>query len=423
MAPAMSYPSLLGGGSLDSAVVSMKGSDGLTCGDVISIFKQVTVDNTGSAAFDIELSGSSSATRGAAFSDCLRAVVVNEDGNVALSSKRSGDLFAQGSSLTCSISGNSFANKGGNIVIRTDVRLACEADTAPAGSLKMKSGNEVAEILEVEKINGAGSAHLTMEKTVTTGDGLCGVHDSKVLTESYVAGDSREVKFCYTLINRGTKPACGVELVQRAGIAETSDFKVPLHALSDGCTAGVFDSLAASSTHGLAASHWSSLLAEQTVRYPCGVTKAEPEAVLSHNLAMKTTARVSISVTDGCGAVSSADGVLMEHQAVHQATVCPCYLYVAEYYVLTFLSGPNSAGISSCTLTPSNDGYRCVDLNLFSLLSAPGDFEYCTVEFVDRYVPIGHTLFNSAGSYSGQTFGCILRSVPLVQPIGVSRII
>eukprot|EP00183_Erythrolobus_madagascarensis_P002571 CAMPEP_0185850408 /NCGR_PEP_ID=MMETSP1354-20130828/4547_1 /TAXON_ID=708628 /ORGANISM="Erythrolobus madagascarensis, Strain CCMP3276" /LENGTH=453 /DNA_ID=CAMNT_0028551077 /DNA_START=51 /DNA_END=1412 /DNA_ORIENTATION=+ len=422
------YSPLLGAGPDAESAPVVSGSSGFTCGDSVSIFHTVQADS-GRANFEMILSAHSAAARGAAFSDCLRAVVVDSDsGTVNLEQKMNGEVFAPGSSLSCSV-GVGALGKAAKVTVRVDVRLACEGGASPVGELTASVADKVVRFTEVESVHGAAGPFVSLEKTVTTGDGLCGVHDSKLLTDSYVAADMREVKFCYTLVNRGTRPACGLSLLQHLGLDNGNDIPVDLHALSDSCVAGEYDSLPETTTTGRSPSTWSSVSSEHVVRYPCGVTKVEPVAKLlaRGSSSPLVSASVAIDTKDSCGGAAARSESGMSRLSLDERSqrqtelpTCPCIIKSKYFFVLQPFGSVDPYGLQVCQLQAAFDGWQCLDTLDIDSLSSAGAYEICYYTAATRYVPIGDTLWNKT---VGDFVGCATRDVDIVEPVVLSRLI
>jgi hypothetical protein len=156
-----------------------------------------------------------------------------------------GPLFQSGSELLATVRIDDL-EPGEKIVLRIDTRLACDPGSGPTGNLQgqmnagrvvepvedtINTGEQTIPFLKVGDIAGAGEPLIEIEKTVTTADGTCGVDNVEQL--EVIEGDT--VKYCYTVINPGTKELFDVELVDDNGTPgnTSDDFNVSLTGLAD----------------------------------------------------------------------------------------------------------------------------------------------------------------------------------------------
>jgi len=173
---------------------------------------------------------------------------INDDGGsiaTLVSESLTGPLFQSGSLLlgTVRITDLEASEK---VVVRIDTLLSCETGSSPTGNLQgqldagrvvspasdtINTGQQTIPFLKVGETIGAGEPLLTIEKLVTTVDGLCGVDDTEQL--SVFTGDT--VKYCYTINNPGTATLFDIELVDDNGTPgdASDDFNVTISGLAD----------------------------------------------------------------------------------------------------------------------------------------------------------------------------------------------
>ena len=128
---------------------------------------------------------------------------------------------------------------GERIVLRTDVKTACNPGSDPTGNLQgqlssgvivevdgvpraeaLQSGAQTINFRQVGDMLGAGSPFPVLTKTVTTASGTCGVDDAETLNVQVGAS----VKYCYKVENVGTFTFFNVTLRDDAATpADTSD--------------------------------------------------------------------------------------------------------------------------------------------------------------------------------------------------------
>ncbi|UJW92748.1 Ig-like domain-containing protein [Vibrio parahaemolyticus] len=232
-----------------------------TCGDIVTFLSQVQVeDNPVDALQSIELdfkfTGDSTGQSGAAISEIVNVAInygqvengdnssgvnpgvgnfgldsgVNDDGGstaILLNQQLDGPLFTAGTSLTGTVQITDL-EASESVVVRIDTRLACQAGTSPTGNLQgqldagrvisptestINTGQQTIPFLKVGDIAGAGEALLTLQKTVTSEFGVCGVDDNQELN----AFTGETVKYCYMVTNSGTLDLFDVELTDDNG--------------------------------------------------------------------------------------------------------------------------------------------------------------------------------------------------------------
>jgi hypothetical protein len=261
-----------------------------TCGDIVTYLVQIeleatTVDLVQTAEFDFSFLANSTGQAGVAHSEVVGVSInygsvengddgtgtnpgegsVGLDSGIAddrqdiiggdtgtggstatlISQGLTGPLFQSGSELLATVRIDDL-EPGEKIVLRIDTRLACDPGSAPTGNLQgqmnagrvvepvedtINTGEQTIPFLRVGDIAGAGEPLVEIEKTVTTADGACGVDDVEQL--EVIEGDT--VKYCYTVINPGTKELFDVELVDDNGTPgnTSDDFNVSLTGLAD----------------------------------------------------------------------------------------------------------------------------------------------------------------------------------------------
>jgi uncharacterized repeat protein (TIGR01451 family) len=289
-----SYNHLTGGGAYDDRTIgvgndvveSLEGGD-FSCGDIVTFFATVKVDDTQSAINDgpqtIEMDFSfladSTGQSGAAFGDIVNVKVnyntiedlipdenniddgIKDDGGsvAALTSETlTGPLFTPKSELHGTVKLDDIET-GEQVVVRIDVELFCKPGSTPTGNLQADltdarltfiNGNTPAtgaisggaQTIPLKQINDLRTPELDIQKTVTTADGTCpGVETLTVTT-------GNTVKYCYMVSNPGDAPLYNVNVIDDAGTPsnQTDDFTVTLSSgLTDIDGDGDADDLAA----------------------------------------------------------------------------------------------------------------------------------------------------------------------------------
>ncbi|MFV9691260.1 MAG: Ig-like domain-containing protein [Desulfobacteria bacterium] len=262
-----------------------------TCGDIVTYLVQIeleatTVDPVQTAEFDFSFLANSTGQAGVAHSEVV-GVSINygsvENGDdgaennpgegsfgldsgivddrqditggdtgtggsaaTLVSQGLTGPLFQSGSELRATVRIDDL-EPGEKIVLRIDTRLACDPGSAPTGNLQgqmnagrvvlpepvdtINTGEQTIPFLRVGDIAGAGEPLVEIEKTVTTAAGACGVDD----VEQMEVIEGNTVKYCYTVINPGTKELFDVQLVDDNGTPgnTSDDFNVSLTGLAD----------------------------------------------------------------------------------------------------------------------------------------------------------------------------------------------
>ncbi|WP_052718454.1 DUF11 domain-containing protein [Methanosarcina sp. MTP4] len=294
-----SYNHLTGGGAYDNRTIgvdkdvveSLEGGD-FACGDIITFFATVAVDNTQSAIDDgpqtIEMNFSfladTTGQSGAAIGDIVNVKVnygtiedlipgendiddgiIDDGGSVATLTDEylTGPLFTAGSELHGTVELTDL-DAGEQVVVRIDVKLFCQPGSNPTGNLQGAltdarltfiqdsvpveppeaiPGGE--QTIPFRQIGDLEAPELNIQKTVTTSDGTCpGVESLTVTT-----GDT--VKYCYVVINTGSAPLYNLNVIDDAGTPSNpaDDFTVTLSSgLTDIDGDGTADDLAAGGT-------------------------------------------------------------------------------------------------------------------------------------------------------------------------------
>ena len=296
-----SYNHSTGGGAFDDRTIgvgkdvveSLEGGD-FSCGDIVTYFAEVTVDDVQTADTDapqtIELDFSfladTTGQSGVAIGDIV-LVRVNydeiEDLITGENSVDDGIIDDGGSTATLTyehLTGPLFTSKSelhGTVklddlernevvVVRIDVELFCDPGSNPTGNLQaaltdarltfsngaepadppeaISRGKQTIPFKQIRNIR-SSELNLNIEKTVTTAGGSCPGSETLTIT----AGDT--VKYCYVITNpRSCAPLYNVEVVDDNGTISTSDdFTVTISTgLSDEDDDGFDDDLSAGGT-------------------------------------------------------------------------------------------------------------------------------------------------------------------------------
>ncbi len=294
-----SYNHLTGGGAFDDRTIgvdkdvveSLEGGD-FSCGDIVTYFAVVTVDDTQSAIDDqpqtIEMDFSfladTTGQSGVAIGEIMNVTVnygtiedliagensvddgiIDDGGSTATLTNEylTGPLFQAGSELHCTVKLDDL-DRDETVVVRIDVKLFCDPGSDPTGNLQGAltdarltyiNGNEAVDPPEAisggeqtipfKKIGDICFPELVIEKTVTTAGGSCPGLETLTVT----AGDT--VKYCYVITNPSScAPLYNVEVVDDSGTTSTGDdFTVTISTgLSDEDGDGSDDDLAAGGT-------------------------------------------------------------------------------------------------------------------------------------------------------------------------------
>jgi len=249
------------------------------CGDIVTYLtaielETIVVDASQSIELDFRFLADSTGQSGAALSDIVSVsinygLVENGDNGTGVnpgagqfgtdsgisddagstatlvSESLTGPLFTPGSELLGTVRIDDL-EAGEKIILRLNVRLACNPGTRPTGNLQaqlaagrvispvsdtINTGQQTIPFLRIGDLAGAGEPVLQIRKTVTTASGTCGFDDVEQLTVS--TGDT--VKYCYFVTNPGTFDLFDVEVIDDNGTPGNpgDDFNVTLSGLSD----------------------------------------------------------------------------------------------------------------------------------------------------------------------------------------------
>ena len=291
-----SYNHQTGGGAFDDRTIgvdkdvveSLEGGD-FSCGDIVTYFAEVTVDDTYQADTDapqtIEMDFSfladTTGQSGVAIGDIVLVQVnygtiedliayenivddgITDDGGstaTLITEYLTGPLFQAGSELHGTVELDDL-ERDETVVVRIDVKLVCDPGSNPTGNLQgalsnarltYSNGNEVDEAIPggeqtipFKQIGNICTPELEIQKTVTTAGGSCPGLETLTVT----AGDI--VKYCYVITNPSScAPLYNVEVVDDSGTIGTGDdFAVTISTgLSDEDGDGFDDDLAAGGT-------------------------------------------------------------------------------------------------------------------------------------------------------------------------------
>jgi len=251
-------------GDTDDIVESLQGGE-FMCGDTVTYLTEIEIDGSPANAnqtieIDFAFLADTTGQPGAALSD-IRSVSINygsvqngagpggtdsgisdDAGSSAslISESLTGPLFASGSRLLGTVRVTDL-EASERVILRVDVRLACDPGSNPTGNLHARLG--AARIVSpiMQSISGGAQTipfqqtgdivfpDLQILKTVTTENGACpGVDELEVRS-----GDT--VKYCYEVANGGNAPLLNVTLVDDAGTPGNAldDFPLTLVGLTD----------------------------------------------------------------------------------------------------------------------------------------------------------------------------------------------
>lgn len=338
-------------GKDDDIVESLEGSD-FTCGDTVTYLTKVMVDAGAVGAQTIELDyeflADTTGQSGAAIADILGVSVnygcvingataaggcnaatlpraegfdagINDDGGstAQLTHKAlSGPLFTSKSVLEGTVQIDDL-EAAETVVVRTDVRLACQPGSSPTGNLQaaiiaarailpapldtIGVGQQTIPFLHIGDL---GMAELSVIKTVTGENGSCPGAETLSIAE----GDT--VKYCYEVGNVGTQPVYNLSLIDDNGTPGEAgdDFAITIGSgLSDEDSDGMADDLAPGGTV------YGSALVEITVGYGGSLT----------NIVYANGEPVEQKNDDATVEVSLARGLLIEKRAVLASVADP----------------------------------------------------------------------------------------------------
>jgi hypothetical protein len=294
-----SYNHLTGGGAYDDRTIgvgydvveSLEGGD-FSCGDIVTYFAKVTVDDTTQADTDapqtIEMDFSfladTTGQSGVAIGEIVLVQVnygniedliagensvdggISDDGGstATLTYKHlTGPLFQAGSELHGTVKLDDL-ERDETVVVRIDVKLFCDPGSNPTGNLqgaltdaRLTYIDDTVAVVPPEAVSGGEQTipfkqigdicfpELVIEKTVTTAGGSCPGLENLTIT----AGDT--VKYCYVITNPSScAPLYNVKLIDDNGTPGDTgdDFTVTLSGLTDVDNDGTADDLNVSST-------------------------------------------------------------------------------------------------------------------------------------------------------------------------------
>jgi len=294
-----SYNHLTGGGAFDDRTIgvdkdvveSLEGGD-FSCGDIVTYFAEVTVEDTQSAiddqpqtiemdfSFLADTTGQSGVAIGEivlvqvnygtiedliAYENSVDDGIIDDGGSTATLTYEhlTGPLFTPKSELHGTVKLDDL-EQDETVVVRIDVKLFCDPGSNPTGNLqaaladaRLTYTNDNAAVyppgaikvgeqtIPFKQIGDICFPELSIKKTVTTAGGSC----PGVETLTVTAGDT--VKYCYVITNPSScAPLYNVEVVDDSGTIGTGDdFTVTISTgLSDEDGDGFDDDLAAGGT-------------------------------------------------------------------------------------------------------------------------------------------------------------------------------
>ncbi|MEA1907321.1 MAG: hypothetical protein U9N12_10335 [Euryarchaeota archaeon] len=293
-----SYNHSTGGGAFDDRTIgvdndvveSLEGGD-FSCGDIVTYFVEVTVDNTTQADTNapqtIEMNFSfladTTGQSGVAIGDIVLVQVnygeiedlitgenttddgiIDDGGSTATLTYKNltKPLFTSKSELHGTIELDDL-ERDETVVVRIDVKLFCDPGSNPKGNLQAAltdarltyiKGTEPVDPPEAipcgkqtipfKQIRNIRFPELNIEKTVTTAGGSCPGSETLTIT----AGET--VEYCYVITNPSScAPLYNIEVVDDSGTISTGDdFTVTITGLSDEDNDGFGDDLSAGGT-------------------------------------------------------------------------------------------------------------------------------------------------------------------------------
>lgn len=277
---ASTYDHATGGGiwgdGTTNLVSQLNGAD-FSCGDYASFLFLLEVSPTpvapnSTARVVLTFTADSTGQSGAALvvddtstdhvrvnSSAVDSAVTGDDGSAIVNATASstGPRFVGGSNEVLTIDVTDL-EASENVVVRTDVRIACDPLSTPTGNLQatltsidivapgdpgaVSGGNQTVNLQGVGDINGADEALLRVSKTLTTTDGTCpGVESLSV----DVTTDA-QVLACISIENYGTRPAYDMVVTDDSFTSgdATDDVTVEIVGLTDEDDDGTADDLA-----------------------------------------------------------------------------------------------------------------------------------------------------------------------------------
>ncbi|MEN8171058.1 MAG: JDVT-CTERM domain-containing protein [Pseudomonadota bacterium] len=393
-------------GKSDDIVESLEGSD-FSCGDTVTYLTQITVDagaiGTQTIEIDYEFLADTTGQSGAALSDILGVSVnygcvingatpdgacdgsatpspegldsgISDDGgSTALLTHEAltGPLFVSKSVLEGTVQ-ISDLEASETVVVRTDVRLACEPGSSPTGNLQaaivdarailptpldsIRVGNQTVPFLHIGDL---GFAELSVIKTVTEENGTCPGVEVLAIAE----GDT--VKYCYEVSNVGTQPVYNLDLVDDNGTPGDvgDDFAITISSgLTDEVPDGSANDLAAGGTA------YGSALVEITTAFGGSLT----------NIVYANGEPVEQENDDATVTVTLARGMLIEKRAVLASVADPQWADCAD--PISAASGEDVVFCYKITNTGDVDLYNVTDvLDDNATVGVPGDDFYATI--------------------------------------------
>ena len=437
-----SYNHLTGGGAFDDRTIgvdkdvveSLEGGD-FSCGDIVTYFAEVTVDDTTQADTDapqtIELNfsfladttGQSGVAIGEivlvqvnydtiedliAYENSVDDGIIDDGGSTATLTYEhlTGPLFTSKSELHGAVKLDDL-ERDETVVVRIDVKLFCDPGSDPTGNLQgalssarltYSNGNEVDEAISggeqtipFKKIGDICFPELVIEKTVTTAGGSCPGLETLTVT----AGDT--VKYCYVITNPSScAPLYNVEVVDDSGTTSTGDdFTVTISTgLSDEDGDGSDDDLAAGGT----------AYGEATVILnEAGTVINIATATGDDSIIEPTTLEASDPATVIVGAPPTYPPVISVTKTANPTSV-PETGGNVEFSIRVTNDGSESVTINSLTDTDFNLGAACPDAE--GTLLQPGETYTCKfTEFISGNVGENHvnTVTGVASDDGGNT--------------------
>jgi uncharacterized repeat protein (TIGR01451 family) len=370
-----SYNHLTGGGAYDNRTIgvgkdvveSLQGGD-FSCGDIVTFFALVTVDDTSQADNDepqtIEMNFSFTADTtgqsGAAFGDIVSVGVnygtiedltpgentiddgiIDDGGSVATLTNEIliGPLFQKGSELHGTVELTDL-EAGEQVVVRIDVKLFCNPGSRPTGNLQaaiedahltsikgsVPATRDISvgrQTIPLKQINNLHNPDLKIQKTVNTTDGICpGVETLTVTT-------GNTVKYCYIVSNPGDAPLYNVNVIDDAGTPSgtADDFTVTLSTgltdvdgdgdaddLAEGGTA-MGTALVTLSTAGKIINN-ATATGNNSIIQPTTLTASDIATVIVEGVPSYTIDKTVVRVDrDGDGTINNA-GEIIEYQII-----------------------------------------------------------------------------------------------------------
>ena len=412
-----SYNHLEGGGAFDDRTIgvdkdvveSLEGGD-FSCGDIVTYFAEITVDDTAQAdtdapqtiemdfSFLADTTGQSGVAIGEivlvqvnygtiedliAYENSVDDGISDDDGSTATLTNEylTGPLFQAGSELHGTVKLDDL-ERDETVVVRIDVKLFCDPGSNPTGNLagaladarltfingtesvdppKAISGGE--QTIPFKKIGDICVPELFIEKTVTTAGGSC----PGVETLTINAGET--VKYCYVVRNPSScAPLYNVKLVDDNGTSDDTDddFTVPLSGLTDVDGDGNADDLNVSSTAP----------GEATVTLnEAGTVINIATATGDDSIIEPTTLEASDSATVIVKAPPTSPPPVIEVTKTAHPTSVPETGGNVEFSIRVTNKGPENVTIDSLSDTDFDLGVQCPDAE--GTLLQPGETYTC----------------------------------------------